>query len=106
MVLDAESGLEKNTIAISTFMYPPQLAWFSHNGRIPYPEYVNQKEKIDWLNHEIKVLNGMNEVFVRCKVSGRQPGTGMTGMESSTKLQPSLTGGNTGVRKSQGACST
>ena len=37
MVLDAESGLEKITIAISTLMY---LAWFSHNGRIPYAEYV------------------------------------------------------------------
>ena len=33
MVLDAESVLEKITIAISTLMY---LAWFSHNGRIPY----------------------------------------------------------------------
>ena len=41
LVLDAESGLDKNTIAIATFMYPPQLAWFSHYGRIPYPEYVN-----------------------------------------------------------------
>ena len=39
MVLDAESGLEKITIAISTLMY---LAWFSHNGRIPYAEYVLQ----------------------------------------------------------------
>ena len=36
MVLDDESGLEKSTIAISTLMYPPELAWYSHNGRIPY----------------------------------------------------------------------
>ena len=56
--------MEKNTIAIATLMYPPQLAWFSHNGRIPYPEYVNQKEKIDWLNSEIRILNAQNEVFV------------------------------------------
>ena len=42
MGLDAESGLEKITIAISTLMYPPQLVWFSYNGRIPYAEYVLQ----------------------------------------------------------------
>ena len=64
LVLDAESGLDKNTIAIATLMYPPQLAWFSHNGRIPYPEYVNQKEKIDWINQEIKILNVRNDAFV------------------------------------------
>ena len=64
LVLDAESGLDKNTIAIATLMYPLQLAWFSHNGRIPYPEYVNQKEKIDWINQEIKILNVRNDAFV------------------------------------------
>ena len=46
-----------NTVAISTLMYPPQLAWFADNGQVPYPGYVNQKEKIDWLNNEIHYLN-------------------------------------------------
>ena len=62
MVLDAESGSEKNTIAFSSFMYPPKLAWYSDNGRIPYERYVNQMEKIDDLNFEVRVLNGQNAV--------------------------------------------
>ena len=45
-----------NTIAIGSFMYPPQLAWFEDNG--PEPEnYINQKGKINWLNRAIDDLN-------------------------------------------------
>ena len=51
-----------NTVAISTFMLPPQLAWFADNGPYPYPGYINQKEKIDWLNREIHDLNLGNNV--------------------------------------------
>ena len=52
-----------NTVAISTFMFPPQLAWFADNGQYPYPGYINQKEKIDWLNREIHDLNLSNNVL-------------------------------------------
>ena len=62
MVIEAQSGLDVNTFAVSTLMYPPQLAWFPDNGEFPYPGYVNQKEKIDWINQEIHVLNEANQV--------------------------------------------
>ena len=62
MVIDAQSGLDINTFAVSTLMLPPQLAWFPDNGEFPYPGYVNQKEKIDWLNQEIHALNVANQV--------------------------------------------
>ena len=50
-----------NSVAVSTLMHPPQLSWFPDNGRFPYPEYRNQKEKIDWLNDEIEKLNIENQ---------------------------------------------
>ena len=62
MVLAAKVGHVENTIAISTLMYPPQLAWFADNGAVPYPGYINQKEKIDWLNVEINQENRRNNV--------------------------------------------
>ena len=62
MVIEAQSGLDINTFAVSTLMYPPQLAWFPDNGEVPYPGYINQKEKIDWINQEIHVLNEANQV--------------------------------------------
>ena len=52
---------KSNTIAIGTFMYPPQLAWFDDNG--PEPQnYTNQKGKINWLNGAIDNLNVENGV--------------------------------------------
>ena len=48
-----------NTVAIATFMYPPQIAWLYDNGPEP-PNYVNEKEKIDWLNTQIHELNVKN----------------------------------------------
>ena len=45
-----------NTVTVCTLLYPPQLAWFSDDG--PEPEnYVNQKEKINWINGKIDGLN-------------------------------------------------
>ena len=45
-----------NTVTVGTFLYPPQLAWFRDNG--PEPEnYINAKDKIDWLNGKIDALN-------------------------------------------------
>ena len=48
-----------NTVAIASLMYPPQLAWFNDDGPEPV-NYVNQKEKIDWLNAQIHELNLQN----------------------------------------------
>ena len=53
---------EPNTVAVSTLMYPPKLAWFTDNGPVPYPGYVNHIDKIDWLNREIHELNLSNGV--------------------------------------------
>ena len=45
-----------NTITIGTMLYPPQLAWFKDDG--PEPDnYFNQKEKIDWINDKIDLIN-------------------------------------------------
>ena len=37
---------QSNTVAVSTFMYAPQLAWFPDNGSYPYHGYQDQKEKL------------------------------------------------------------
>ena len=62
MVLDAKVDQVENTVAISTLMYAPQLAWFPDNGPVPYPGYNNQREKIDWLNAAINQENRRNNV--------------------------------------------
>ena len=51
-----ECSEAKNTFAISSLMYPPKLAWFSDDGPCP-SNFVNMKEKIDWLNDKIDFLN-------------------------------------------------
>ena len=51
----------KSTVAITSLMYPPKLAWFKDNGPEPY-NYRNQKEKINWLNKKIDELNIRNSV--------------------------------------------
>ena len=50
----------KNTFAVSSLMYPPRVAWFSDDGPSP-SNYVNMKEKIDWLNYKIDGLNIEND---------------------------------------------
>ena len=62
MILVATVCQVKNTVAISTLMYPPQLSWFPDNGPVPYPGYLNQREKIDWLNSAINQENRRNNV--------------------------------------------
>ena len=62
MVLAAKVGEVENTVAISTLMYPPQLAWYPDNGPVPYAGYVNQMEKIHWLNESINLENRRNNV--------------------------------------------
>ena len=65
LVKQAGSNLHQNihnTVAIATFMYPPGLACFANNGPYPYRGYVNQKEKIDWLNREVKWMNARNNI--------------------------------------------
>ena len=51
-----EGSSAKNTFAISSLMYPPKIAWFRDDGPCP-SNYVNLKEKIDWLNDKIDFLN-------------------------------------------------
>lgn len=48
-----------NTVAIASFMYPPQLSWFRDNGPEP-PQFHNQKDKLDWINGQIDDLNIAN----------------------------------------------
>ena len=45
-----------NTVTVGTLLYPPQLAWFQDNGPEPV-NYINQKEKINWINGKIDGLN-------------------------------------------------
>ena len=45
-----------NTITVGSFLYPPQLAWFRDDGPEP-ADYVNQKEKIDWINSKVDNMN-------------------------------------------------
>ena len=45
-----------NTVTVGTLLYPPQLAWFRDDGPEPH-NYVNQIEKINWLNGKIDRLN-------------------------------------------------
>lgn len=49
----------KNTLAVSTLMYPPRLCWFEANGPVPF-RYQNHLEKFDWLNKKIHELNVRN----------------------------------------------
>ena len=56
------SSVPNCTVAIASLMYPPQLAWYPDNN-IPMPaNYINQIEKIHWLNYRIMVLNTDNGV--------------------------------------------
>ena len=51
-----EDGSSNTTVTVGSLLYPPQLAWFADDG--PQSEnYVNQKEKINWLNGQIDRLN-------------------------------------------------
>ena len=52
----------KNTFVAVTLLYPPQLAWLPDNGPFPTENYVNNKEKIDWINQEIRNLNAANNI--------------------------------------------
>ena len=45
-----------NTVTVGTFLYPPQLAWFRDDGPEPV-HYVNQIEKIDWINAKVDSMN-------------------------------------------------
>ena len=55
-------GLSRNTVAICNLYYPPSLAWFYDNGRIPDNHPGNQLQKLELLNEEILSLNLDNNV--------------------------------------------
>jgi hypothetical protein len=52
----------KNTFAVSSLLYPPQICWFEDNGPVPYPGYKNNLEKVDWINKEIDKDNKDNAI--------------------------------------------
>ena len=45
-----------SSVSVSGLMYPPQLAWLNNDGTPP-DNYVNQRDKIDLINDQIKHLN-------------------------------------------------
>ena len=65
---DAYHPQVRNTFAVATLLYPPQLAWFLDNGPIPYQGYVNYREKIDFLNQEIMRNNYENGINFAPKI--------------------------------------
>ena len=67
-----------NTLAVSTLVYPPQLAWFPDNGWFPSYNYTNQKEKIDWINGEIEKDNNASGIHYA-------PGMHKFGVRTDTK---------------------
>ena len=52
----------QNTFTVGSLFYPPQVAWLADNGPYPSENYVDNKEKIDWINQEIKKLNTANNI--------------------------------------------
>ena len=54
-----DNSPNSNTVTIGTLLYPPQLAWFADDGPEP-ANYINQKEKIDWINAKIDKINNEN----------------------------------------------
>ena len=52
----------KNTCAIATLFYPPQLCWLPGRGPCP-PDFNNKYEDMQWLNKQIEKLN--KESFIK-----------------------------------------
>ena len=52
----------KNTCAIATLFYPPQLCWLPGRGPCP-PDFNNKYEDMVWLNMQIEKLN--KESFIK-----------------------------------------
>ena len=57
MIIGESRHSSPHSVAISSLMYPPKLAWLHDDGELPDDQYVNQKYKIDCLNNEIARLN-------------------------------------------------
>ena len=39
----------KNTFAVATQLYSPQLCWFPDDGPFPSPSYKNRLQEMQWL---------------------------------------------------------
>ena len=50
----------KNSLAVATLPYPPQLCWFEDSGPYPTPTYTNHLEELTWLNDQIIRFNNEN----------------------------------------------
>ena len=54
---EKRNGKNRNTLAVATFFYPPQLCWFEKNGPLPHPNFKNHLPMMTDLNDQIMDLN-------------------------------------------------
>ena len=52
----------KNTFAVATLLYAPQLCWFPDNGPLPSPYYKNRLQEMQWLTTTLINFNVKNGV--------------------------------------------
>ena len=52
----------KNTFAVATLLYAPQLCWFVDDGPPPYPTYRNRLSEMQWLTTTLLEFNKKNGV--------------------------------------------
>ena len=52
----------KNTFAVTTLLYAPQLCWFPDDGPPPSPTYRNMLQEMQWLNNNLLEFNTRNGV--------------------------------------------
>ena len=52
----------KNTFAVATLLYAPQLCWFPDDGPLPSPYYKNRLEEMQWLTTTLTDFNVRNGV--------------------------------------------
>ena len=52
----------KNTFAVATLLYAPQLCWFHDDGPLPSPSYKNRLQEMQWLTTTLINFNVRNGV--------------------------------------------
>ena len=52
----------KNTFAVATLLYAPQLCWFADDGPPPSPTYRNRLQEMQWLTTTLIEFNRKNGV--------------------------------------------
>ena len=80
---EKREGGNKNTFAVATLFYPPQLCWFPKNGTPPSPNYKNHLEFMKHLNEMIMKMN--QRIFEEQSHIYKEPNYGwMAGDKSSS----------------------